>query len=71
MTEILELTQLLQSHCMAEMNIRRRRINPELHPEAAAGGQLLYQLLAADDFRASAAEKFGRFGGTHALNGAG
>ena len=71
MTEILELTQLLQSHRMAEMNIRRRRINPELHPEGATRGEFFRQFFAADDLRASAAEEFGRFGGTHALNGDG
>jgi hypothetical protein len=56
---------------MTEVNVRRRRVDAQFDAERTPGGQFFLQLFAADDFRATAAENFEGFGGTHALNGAG
>ncbi len=71
MPEILELTQLLQSDGVAEVDVGGSRIDAEFDTQRATRSEFLLQLLAADDLRATAGEKFRRLVGTHALNGCG
>ena len=52
-----KLAQFSQNDRVAEMNVRAGRIDPELHAQRPAEGQLLAQLMLADNLGRAPAER--------------
>lgn len=48
MAKFLELAQFLNSHGMAQVDVRRSRVHAQLHAQGAAQLEALLQLFAAD-----------------------
>ena len=56
MAEFLKLPHLVEKHRVAQMKIRRRRVETYLHGQRAAPSQTLTQLALQQDLRGSAAQ---------------
>ena len=66
MAQILELAHLVEQHGVAQMQIRRGRIETGLDPKRAAELQARFQLLRFEDFLRTAADQFEYFLHLHA-----
>ena len=61
MPEFLKLAQLPQGDRVTKMNVRRRGVDAELHPQGLAARELFRELLLAVDRDGAALENFELF----------
>ena len=66
MAQVLELAELLQDHRVAEVNVRRRGVQTELHAQRTALRELALELAGREAVDGVAREELGvRGGGGH------
>ena len=58
MAEVLELPHLVEQHRVAQVQVRRGRVEARLDPQRPAERQPALQLVALEDFVGAAADQF-------------